>query len=536
MLRRPTLTRTSMHRSIAPVTLAGLVIALSGSTGALADQSNNTQTREGSIVTEWGGRVSLADLDAMRGVALENPNGESLGEISDFMIDQSTGTLIYAIADVGGFLGLGEKSIAIPYHEIRWTRDHERAIVEMTEEQADRTPEFDATRTDVESDAWRVDFESIYGWVGWDDTDDDPYLNRLSQHEATTLEGSVVDVNRGEDVGDTEQVVVTIRTRDGAERRVILGPAHYVMGATNPPMRGDWASIEAYRVEDDARWIARTYAAGAKTLTLRDGNGNGAWLSKAGSRPANDRGYTRFALADALIGDEVTANLEDVGEVQDLIFDRISGTVVFLILDPDENFLGIADTLRMIPWPAVATINDDRVVLDATNSMVHSARVFPDDASELDDFRSIDFAYRVFSVEPTALTRGEMRGPGIEGRRVVPSHSMWARDGELVRRAASAPTETYRGTVMRIRTDRIEGDAMKTLVVEINTDAGMRAICLGPADLIDRERLGLEDDEPVEVRASEVHFGNRTLLIGESILVGGEWMALRAGHRQGEGR
>ena len=528
-------TQTTTVRPIA--TVAALIIGVAGTGVALAEapkdrgSDNAADTPRALVVTETSTRLALATVEGLTGVPLENRNGTSLGEISDLMIDQSTGRIVYAIADIGGFIGIGEKTISIPYHEVRWSDDDERAIVDLTKEQADRAPEFDPTRTDIESDAWRAELESIYGWIDWDENDDDPFLNELSDRDTVEVEGSVVQVDRSKDVRGDTQVVVTIRTRDGAEQRVALGPPDHVMGATNPPMRGDWAAITAYEVEreseDDARLIAQSYTSGKQTLTLRDANGNGAWLSGDTSRSeASERRFTRFALADSLLGDTVKANLETVGEVQELIFDRVSGTLAFLALDPNENFLGMGDTLRLIPWPTVAAIGDDTVSLDATNSMINGALEFKGDLDEINSFERIDFSYRVFSVEPSQL-EVDREDVSDSPRRVVPSDSMWARDGVIERQLRNVDAKTLSGAISRVHTDRIADDEMKTLVVDIETARGMRSVCLGPAAMLDRERLNLADGKPIEVKASKIEMDVRTLYVAKEIRLNGQWTTLR---------
>jgi sporulation protein YlmC with PRC-barrel domain len=48
------------------------------------------------------------------GMAIRNRNNEDLGEIKDLVIDLQSGKVAYAAIAVGGFLGVGEKLIAVP--------------------------------------------------------------------------------------------------------------------------------------------------------------------------------------------------------------------------------------------------------------------------------------------------------------------------------------------------------------------------------------------------------------------------------------
>jgi sporulation protein YlmC with PRC-barrel domain len=48
------------------------------------------------------------------GMEVRNRNDEKLGEIKDLVVDLQTGRIAYATIAVGGFLGVGEKLIAVP--------------------------------------------------------------------------------------------------------------------------------------------------------------------------------------------------------------------------------------------------------------------------------------------------------------------------------------------------------------------------------------------------------------------------------------
>ena len=45
---------------------------------------------------------------------VENRHGNNLGEITDLVIDLSTGRIAYAMLAYGGWLGLGEELAAVP--------------------------------------------------------------------------------------------------------------------------------------------------------------------------------------------------------------------------------------------------------------------------------------------------------------------------------------------------------------------------------------------------------------------------------------
>ena len=57
--------------------------------------------------------------------AVENPQGEELGEIEDVVIDPVDGSVAYAVLEAGGFLGVGEKYYAIPWRALQAKVDND---------------------------------------------------------------------------------------------------------------------------------------------------------------------------------------------------------------------------------------------------------------------------------------------------------------------------------------------------------------------------------------------------------------------------
>jgi hypothetical protein len=81
--------------------------------------------------------------DQLMGVRVYGPNEEDIGEISDFIPD-ANGAPAKVIVDVGGFLGMGEKPVAIDVTSLQIMQatdgDTMRAYVQMTQEELESLP------------------------------------------------------------------------------------------------------------------------------------------------------------------------------------------------------------------------------------------------------------------------------------------------------------------------------------------------------------------------------------------------------------
>ncbi|MBW0003589.1 MAG: PRC-barrel domain-containing protein [Hyphomicrobiales bacterium] len=62
------------------------------------------------------------------GVAIYGPDNQSIGKVSDVILDGS-GSAKAVVVGVGGFLGVGQKDVALPFTEVKWS---DEPIVEPT--------------------------------------------------------------------------------------------------------------------------------------------------------------------------------------------------------------------------------------------------------------------------------------------------------------------------------------------------------------------------------------------------------------------
>ena len=101
------------------------------------------EPQEGFATVEW----STLTVDQLRSAAVYDINNERVSDISDVLL--GTGDTVEAVLiDVGGFLGLGARTVAIPMDqlEIQGTEDASdlRVYLAITQEQLEALPEHEA--------------------------------------------------------------------------------------------------------------------------------------------------------------------------------------------------------------------------------------------------------------------------------------------------------------------------------------------------------------------------------------------------------
>jgi hypothetical protein len=88
--------------------------------------------------------VAVADgyrVSKLRGAAVVNPKNEKLGELDDLIVGKDR--VLFAIIQVGGFLGIGSYLIALPYTSLQISDGGKRIVLPGgTKEQVKGLPEF----------------------------------------------------------------------------------------------------------------------------------------------------------------------------------------------------------------------------------------------------------------------------------------------------------------------------------------------------------------------------------------------------------
>lgn len=124
--------------------IAGLLLAAPPlAMGAWAQTANPTTAT--SFVTQQPSNEWLAHV--FFGAPVQNQAGEVIGDIND-LVFSPTGQISTVVLGIGGVLGIGEKSVAVPYSALSFKlgADGVRVImVGLTKEQLVAAPAFQAT-------------------------------------------------------------------------------------------------------------------------------------------------------------------------------------------------------------------------------------------------------------------------------------------------------------------------------------------------------------------------------------------------------
>lgn len=86
------------------------------------------------------------------GMEVRNRENEKLGEIKDLVMDMNSGRVSYAVLSVGGFLGIGEKLIALPPTALKVSEQKDHLVLNADKSMIQAAPGFAATNWPLPGD------------------------------------------------------------------------------------------------------------------------------------------------------------------------------------------------------------------------------------------------------------------------------------------------------------------------------------------------------------------------------------------------
>lgn len=95
---------------------------------------------ESDLDSAYDGLLQIGEFEDYN---LLNTADEDLGEVEDLILDLSDGTLSYAVVDFGGFLGLAENTVAVPWSRLLLSEENDNFILDVAQEMFEDAPTLD---------------------------------------------------------------------------------------------------------------------------------------------------------------------------------------------------------------------------------------------------------------------------------------------------------------------------------------------------------------------------------------------------------
>ncbi|MCO6386318.1 PRC-barrel domain-containing protein [Aliihoeflea sp. 40Bstr573] len=265
--------------------------------------------------------------DVYNGVA---DDAESIGTVNDIVLG-ADGQAALVVVGVGGFLGLGEKDVALEYESLEWAQREDGStwlIASTTREQLEQQEAFDR-------DAYDPDDADSMAATGAATGGAAATATAPADDDAADTAGEMAD-DAGDSIAETADDAEDAMTDDTAA----TDDAAQTDGMAAAPADGedDAAMTDDTAMDDDAAAADGTATAAIDRTTLTEVDAAG--LS-----------------ADDLIGTTVYgANDENVGSIEDVILDGDTVDVVTLEVG---GFLGLGDKEVAVSMENLAFMTDE---------------------------------------------------------------------------------------------------------------------------------------------------------------------------------
>ena len=106
----------------------------------------------------------VSSASSMTGKVVRNLERDSLGKIKELMVDLDDGRITYAVLSFGGFLGVDEKLLAVPWDALTVDLEANGFILDIEKERLEGAPGFDKENWPQMADRqWAQNIHEYYG-------------------------------------------------------------------------------------------------------------------------------------------------------------------------------------------------------------------------------------------------------------------------------------------------------------------------------------------------------------------------------------
>ena len=163
----------------------------------------------------------LLSTEALLGSDVKNPQGQDVGNLKQLMLEPHTGQVKYAVVALGGFLGMGEKTVVVPWHALEVVRHGTSLVLNVSPQMLQHAP---ASEKGTEPGSVPAGEPQGDGWGM-----DTPYGRLYDPGKEQTLHGHVVSIETNAPLpGMAPGMQMLVQTEEGKNTHVQVGPVWYL--------------------------------------------------------------------------------------------------------------------------------------------------------------------------------------------------------------------------------------------------------------------------------------------------------------------
>ncbi|HCO54479.1 MAG TPA: photosystem reaction center subunit H [Pelagibacterium sp.] len=266
-------------------------------------------------------------------------DAEAIGDVNDFVLDQN-GEIGAVVVGVGGFLGIGQKSVAINWSDLELSEDmdgNNRLVASMTREQLENAAEFDRQEWLASESAAAAEMDS---------------MGAGDAMAPAPAGDAMAPAAPADDAMATEEAAPA----DDAMASEEAAPADDAMASEEAAPADDAMAAEEAAPADDA--MASEEAAPAEDAMATEEAPAEADAAAAADFDSMESVATTDISADELTGTAVYgAGDEEIGSIGDILLSE-DGTVDAVVID-FGGFLGIATKPVAVAFDNLTFVRDE---------------------------------------------------------------------------------------------------------------------------------------------------------------------------------
>jgi len=216
----------------------------------------------------------LLSTEVLLGSDVKNPQGQDVGDLKQLMLDPHTGRVMYAVVAIGGFLGMGEKTIVVPWNALEVARNGKSLVLNVSPQMLQQVPAYEKGKEPA-----YVPAGELRGG-GWGV--DTPYGRLYDPVKEQTISGQVVSIETTAPMpGMAPGMQLLVQTDDGKSTRVQVGPTWYLERQDLDVKENTRVQVTGARVEIEGQPVlmAREVQCEGQVIMLRDAQGMPMWSS-----------------------------------------------------------------------------------------------------------------------------------------------------------------------------------------------------------------------------------------------------------------
>jgi sporulation protein YlmC with PRC-barrel domain len=93
----------------------------------------------------WKNDAGLHDSGDIIGTRIKNAENKDIGEIDRLMIDPQSGKISHVVVGLGGFLGVGERKVVVPWSDLKMApaQNGRKAVISMDQAKLESAPRYE---------------------------------------------------------------------------------------------------------------------------------------------------------------------------------------------------------------------------------------------------------------------------------------------------------------------------------------------------------------------------------------------------------